>query len=58
MSKPDYRLLSVKELSAELGRCTKYVRQMKKRGFKMPGKRGTVDAALKWLAKNPPPFGS
>lgn len=58
MSATAIKLLSVKELAAELGRSTKYVRQMKKRGFKMPGKRGTVDSALKWLDSNPPPFGA
>lgn len=53
---PQEKLLSIKELAAELGRSRKYIWAMTKRGFIMPGRRATVSHALAWLARNPPPF--
>jgi hypothetical protein len=47
------RMLSVKELAFHLNHHTNYVYLMRKAGFKMPGGRTTLDAALKWLAENP-----
>jgi len=53
--KPE-RLLSVKEIAAELGRCQAYVYRMQLRGFQMDGRRAYLSDALTWLGKNPPPF--
>ena len=50
-------LLSIKELACELKRGRTYVWAMKCRGFKMPGGRATLTAALIWLESNPEPRG-
>ena len=50
-------LLTCKELAAALKRSTRYVYEMKRAGFPMPGKRATLAAALKWLETNPSPTG-
>jgi len=49
----DTQLLSVKELAWRLNRHPNYVYLMRKAGFKMPGNRTTLEAALKWLEENP-----
>lgn len=46
-------LLSVKELAFEMKRHPSYVYAMRQAGFKMPGNRTTLAAALDWLARNP-----
>lgn len=48
-------LLSIKELARELGRERTYVWAMKCRGFRMPGGRSTVAAAIAWLENHPKP---
>jgi len=50
-----HKLLSVKELAAEMGRDRTYVWAMKRRGFEMPGGRATVAEARSFLARNPKP---
>lgn len=45
------RLCSTKELAMELGRSERYIRQMKREGFKMDGRRATVEEAREWLRK-------
>ena len=55
MSTDQNKLLSIKELSAELGRDRSYVTAMKSRGFRMPGGRSTLASALDWLNRNPKP---
>jgi len=57
MSADPNTLLTAKELAFELRRSVRYVREMKRRGFLMPGGRSTVSSALVWLIRNPPPFG-
>ncbi len=47
------KLLSVKELAAELGRNRGYIFAMKEAGFVMPGSRATLSEARAWLAANP-----
>lgn len=49
------KLLSIKELAAELGRGRTYVWAMTRRGFKMPGRRASLAAAVKWLEKHGSP---
>jgi hypothetical protein len=49
----DTQLLSVKELAWRLNRHPNYVYLMRKAGFKMPGNRTTLEAAIKWLEENP-----
>lgn len=49
------RLLSIKELAAELGRGRNYVGAMVRQGFRMPGGRARVSDALAWLEKHPKP---
>lgn len=49
-------LLSTKELAVALKRSESYVKQMKRRGFRMVGGRTTLRDALGWLARNPRPF--
>ena len=49
----DTQLLSVKELAWRLNRHPNYVYLMRKAGFKMPGNRTTLEAALEWLEANP-----
>lgn len=46
-------LLSVKELAARLGYSERYIRAMKRDGFRMPGRRASVREALHWLEKHP-----
>lgn len=46
-------LLTVKELAWEIKRHPSYVYAMRQAGFKMPGYRTTVAAALDWLDRNP-----
>lgn len=48
-------LLDCKELACALKRSVRYVYAMRQRGFKMPGNRTTITAALDWLGSNPPP---
>lgn len=48
-------LFSLKELADKLKRTTRYVLHMKAIGFKMPGKRATLTAALEFLTKHPHP---
>lgn len=49
------RLLSFKELAAALNRSREYVRQMRRAGFPCPGKRATLESALRWLEQHPDP---
>lgn len=51
------RLLTAKELASELNRSVHYIYQMRRRGFRMIGGRATLESAMKWLDKNPKPFG-
>lgn len=48
-------LLGCKELAARLKRSLRYVYFMRARGFRMPGNRTTLNAALAWLSKHPSP---
>jgi hypothetical protein len=48
-------LLSRKELALKLKRHPSYVTAMVKRGFKMPGGRASLGAAIRYLARNPNP---
>ena len=52
------KLLSIKELAAQLGRERHYVGAMVAQGFPMPGGRATRSEALAWLALNPKPRSS
>lgn len=47
------KMLSTIELAHILGRSERYVYAMKERGFEMPGRRSTIQAAIIWLRKNP-----
>jgi hypothetical protein len=49
----DTQLLSVKELSWLLARHPNYVYLMRKAGFRMPGNRTTLEAAIQWLEDHP-----
>jgi DNA-binding CsgD family transcriptional regulator len=49
-------LLSSKELAALLKRSESYVKQMKRRGFRLIGGRTTLRQAIGWLVRNPRPF--
>ena len=49
------RLVCAKELAGELGRHVNFVYGMRSDGFPMPGGVSTVNAALRWLEKNPKP---
>lgn len=51
------KLLTIKELAAELRRSYGYVLAMRARGFRMPGNRATLQAALEWLEEHPSPRG-
>lgn len=46
-------LLTVKELAFELRHHNSFVYQMRQAGFRMPGNRTTLAAALDWLDRNP-----
>lgn len=46
-------LLTIKELAWEMKRHPSYIYAMRQAGFKMPGYRTTLAAAMDWLAKNP-----
>jgi hypothetical protein len=48
-------LLTCKELAAMLGRCVRYVYDMRRAGFDMVGGKATVKQALAFLSRNPPP---
>ena len=50
-------LLCVKELATILHRSTRWVYQMRAKGFVMPGGTCTLAEARAWLSRNPPPFG-
>lgn len=52
---PHHRLLSVKELAAELRRHDSYVYKMRAQGFRMPGGTATVAEARAWLEQHPHP---
>lgn len=45
-------LLSVKELADQLKRTPRYIRAMVRDGFSMPGRRATLNNALRWLIQN------
>lgn len=47
--------LTIKKLAATLQRNRTYVHAMKRKGFQMPGGKATLEEALSWLARNPPP---
>lgn len=47
------KLLSAKELAFYLDRSPRYVGDMKRAGFPMPGGRASLNQAIDWLGKNP-----
>jgi len=51
----EHKLLSRKQLAAELGRGRSYIDSMIKLGFEMPGGRATLEEARIFLAKVPFP---
>jgi len=50
--------LSAKQLAEKLKRDVSWVYAAKRRGFVMPGNRGTLGGLVRWLVKNPPPRGN
>ncbi len=52
---PQGELLTIKELACILKRSVHYIYAMRKRGYSMPGDRGTLLSALEWLEANPNP---
>lgn len=50
------KLLTRKELAAELGHCRQFVYKMEHHGFKMVDGKATVSQAREWLSGNPRPF--
>lgn len=49
------KLLTAKELAAELRRGYRYVLAMRARGFQMPGGTATLSEAREWLRGTPKP---
>jgi len=49
-------LLTPKELAAEAGFSIRTMRQIVRRGFKMPGGLATLDELRDWQRRNPRPF--
>lgn len=49
-------LLNAKELAEALRRSPRYVGEMKRKGFQMPGGTATLREARAWLARNPRVF--
>jgi len=49
------RLLTPKELAAQLRKHISYIYAMKRAGFQMPGGVARLEAALAWLIRNRPP---
>ena len=48
-------LHTVAELAEKLKRSESFIKNMKRRGFEMPGARATVSQAIEWLRENPLP---
>ena len=46
-------MLCVKELADRIGYSVRFVRAMKRDGFRMPGRRASANQAFEWLAENP-----
>lgn len=49
-------LLNAQELAEALRRNRRYVTEMKRKGFQMPGGTATLREARGWLARNPRVF--
>ncbi len=50
------QLLTAKELAREARLSLRTIRQIVKRGFKMPGGTATLEELRAWQAMNPRPF--